>query len=273
MRLCFPESRHLLARMLGGSFALALFAGIALADYPPPTAPATGQPIKGSGGAGVEAIIYSNTHIYGFGADPNAVVIRVDVHNNYFGDFTKYHWVYTVHNNSYEPNPGSSNGFSGFETMLPAPVPDIANISAPDGIGPWLINTFSGAPVEWDLPNTPGAPVGGGTLPGQVEVYAFSTLPRLIVPSGGWFHTWENDIQTAIVSYPPGNEIEVPDVLSEPNRELCCTLDPNGPFVCVLRPVGECAALGGSVVATCDQCPGIVKTRKATWGKVKTTYR
>jgi len=254
-------------------FALAVFAGAAFAEYPPTApAPQTSPSVRGRD-PGLQAIIYSNTHVYGFGIDPNAVVIRVDVFNNYFGDFTKYHWVYTVHNNSYEPNPGSSNGFSGFETTLPAPVPDIANISAPDGIGPWIINTFSGLPVEWDLPNTPGAPVGGGTLPGQIEVYGFSTLPRLIVQSTGWFHTWETDVQTNIVNYPPGNGIEVPDVLSDPGQELCCSQDATGAFVCQIRPAGECQAIGGVIVANCNECPGITKTRTSTWGKVKKTYR
>ncbi|HYM80951.1 MAG TPA: hypothetical protein VEY91_06015, partial [Candidatus Limnocylindria bacterium] len=188
---------------LTGCACLSLGATALAASYPPSTTPpSTGTPFPGdvvSGGP-----IFTNTHSYAFGADPAAVVIKVDVFNNYLGDFTKYQWVYTVTNNSFEPAPGSSNGFSGFELSLPVAVPDIADITAPDGIPPWEINCCSGLPVEWDLRNTAGAGVGGGTLPGQTEVYSFTTSPRLITLSTGWFHTWETDFQTVIVNYPPG---------------------------------------------------------------------
>ena len=272
MHHCSHTPRKSAVTTLGGVLAVAMLAGAAFADYPPTPSPSQpSQPIKGAP-IQTDAIIFSNTHIYGFGTDPTAVIIRVDVHNNYFGDFTKYHWVYTVHNNSYDPIPGVTNGFTGFETMLPAAVPDIANISAPDGIGPWVINTYSGAPVEWDLPNFVDN-VGGGTMPGQIEVYGFSTLPRLIVPSTGWFHTWQSNVQTDIVNYPPGNEIEVPDVLSHPGTELCCYQDATGAFICVVLPAGQCQTMGGVIVANCSQCPGIVPNKSTTWGKVKKAYR
>ena len=272
LRYAFP-SRTSLTRLLAVACALVLCAGpIAAAEYPPPTSPVQGQP-QSPGQPGTLGLIFTNTHNYAFGADPLAVVIKVEVFDNYAGDFTKYHWVYTVTNNSFEPNPGSSNGFSGFETTLPASVPDIGDISAPDGIPPWAINCCSGAPVEWDLSNSAGAPVAGGTLPGQTEVYGFTTLPRLIVQSTGWFHTWETDIQTFIVSYPPGDGVEVPDVLSEPNQELCCHVDAKGSYVCEILPAGQCTAIGGQIVANCDNCPPIVPTKKSSWGKVKHIYR
>jgi len=240
---------------------------IASAAYPPVQPPAGDRPVFSGKTGTLVGPIFTNVHNYG------NVIIKVDVYNNYFGDFTKYRWVYTVTNVSYEPNPGSSNGFAGFELALPASVPDIADITAPDGIPPWQINTYSGAPVEWDLTNTNGAPVAGGTLPGQTEEYSFSTLPRLITLSTGWFHTWQQDIQTDLFYYPTDDAPEVPDVLSQPNQELCCTKDATGAYLCQVLPAGQCSAIGGVVVPACTDCPPIVPTLKRTWGKVKGDYR
>jgi hypothetical protein len=254
---------------------LATFAGPVLAvSYPPQIPPPDPSAVKSPGVVRPDGgPIFTNTHVYAFGADPAAIVIRVDVFNNYFGDFNKYWWVYTVTNNSYEPAPGSSNGFSGFELALPIFVPDIGDISAPDGIPPWLINCCSGQPVEWDLTNTGGAPVAGGTLPGQTEFYGFTTLPRLITQSTGWFHTWETDIQTFIVNYPSGDGPEVPDLLSEPNQELCCRQDATGAYICETLPVGQCESIGGTIVPSCDRCPPPTPAKKTSWGTVKGNYR
>ena len=245
------------------------------AGYPPTIAPPSPDAPVLRGGPGVNlGPIFTNTHTYAFGLDPAAVKIKVDVYNNYLGDFTKYQWVYTVSNKSYNPLPPTSNGFSGFELGLPLFVPDIADITAPDGIGPWLINCCSGAPVEWDLTDTGGAPVGGGTLPGQTEVYSFTTLPRLITISTGWFHTWEFDSQTDLVFYPTGDGPEVPDLLSAPNQELCCSKDSlTGAYLCRILPAGECSLIGGTVVPDCMHCPPITPTLPKTWGKVKDSYR
>lgn len=214
--------------------------------------------------------IFVGVHNYG------DILIRVEIYNNYLGDFTKYHWVYRVTNFTYNPAPG--NGFSGFELALPAFVPDIADISAPDGIPPWVVNCCSGLPVEWDLRYTDGLPVGGGTLPGQTEVFSFTTLPRLITLSTGWFHSWDpGNVQFFIVNYPAGNQPECPDVLSDPGRELCCTQSPqrgaSGAYVCEVLPAGQCEQQGGEVVPDCAHCPPITPTVPKTWGKVKDTYR
>ncbi len=257
--------------VIGVLFALlatAMLPSFALASYPPQIpAPDPNRPkiVREIGRA--QATIFSNTHAYGL------VTIKVDVFDNYFGDFTKYHWVYTVTNHTFDPNPPVSNGFSGFELALPVLVPDIADITAPDGIGPWIINCCSGLPVEWDLTNTGGAAVLGGTMPGQTEVYSFTTAPRLVTVSSGWFHTWELDFQTNIVTYPLGNEPEVPDVLSAPGQELCCIEHPPGVFTCIVLPAGQCRAAGGFVVVSCTQCPPIVNTDKTTWSKLKKFYR
>lgn len=239
-------------------------------QIPPPSPDAphwSGNPVVGAGP------IFSNTHIYAYGSDPQAVIIKVEVFNNYLGDFSKYHWVYTVTNNSYEPLPGNTNGFSGFELALPLFVADIGDISAPDGIPPWVINCCSGQPVEWDLNNTAGAPVNGGTLPGETEVYSFTTLPRLVTISTGWFHTWITDGQVELVYYPEGDGPEVPDVQSEPNQELCCSQDATGAYVCQTLPAGQCDAIGGVVVPSCTQCPPHVPTKPSSWGSVKNRYR
>jgi len=156
------------------------------------------------------ALIFSNTHSYEFGGDPDAVVIFVEVFDNFGGDFSKYLWQYTVTNNSYDPNPGTSNGFSGFETALPIAVPDLGDVFAPNA--DWETNCCSGQPVEWDIRNS----VGPGVLPGEEGVFGFTSLPRFITNSTGWFHTWEGDVQTNLVFYPEGDGPEVPNVALPP---------------------------------------------------------
>lgn len=155
-------------------------------------------------------IILTNTHSYAFGADPAAIVIKVEVFDNYLGDFDKFLWQYTVTNNSYDPVPGTSNGFSGFETALPASVPDLGDVFAPNAN--WEIDCCSGLPVEWDIENSAGL----GVMPGEVGVFGFTSLPRFITNSTGWFHTWQFNAQTNIVDYPAGDGPEVPDVLRPP---------------------------------------------------------
>jgi hypothetical protein len=247
---------------------LTLLPAVALAAYPPVMPPSGDKPVFSGKTGTLVGPIFTNVHNYG------NVIIKVDVYNNYFGDFTKYWWVYTVTNNTFDPNPPTSNGFSGFELALPAAVPDIANVVAPDGIPPWQINTYSGAPVEWDLTDTNGAPVAGGTMPGETETYSFTTLPRLITLSTGWFHTWQTDVQTDLFYYPSDDAPEVPDVLSQPNQELCCSRDAaSGAYVCQALPAGQCSTIGGTVVPACTDCPPIVPTLRKTWGKVKGDYR
>jgi len=248
--------------------ALAWPISSAHAAYPPTKLPpASGAtPFRGTPSTNAGPF-FTNTHFYG------AIDIKVEVYNHFGLDFTKYWWVYTVTNHTYDPLPGISNGFSGFELALPVFVPDIANIAAPDGIPPWAINCCSGLPVEWDLTNAAGAPVGGGTMPGQTEMYSFTTLPRLITVSSGWFHTWENGGQTDIINYPTTDAPEVPDLLSQPNQELCCSKDSSGAYVCQVLPAGQCDAIGGMVVPDCTHCPPITPTLQNTWGKLKDTYR
>ena len=154
---------------------------------------------------------FTNSHLYdAFGGPTGAVTIDVAVED--FGSF--FLWTYTVHNNAFDPNPGTSNGFSGFELDLPAAVPDITNVTSPSP--GWIIDCCSGAPVEWDITNS----VGLGIMPGEVGVFSFETLPRLITVSTGWFHTWQG-FQTDISYYldtPGETGPEVPDVLSPPTN-------------------------------------------------------
>lgn len=157
------------------------------------------------------ALIFSNSHDYAFGGDPMAINIFVEIFDNFAGDFDKYEWRYTVTNNSYEPTPGTSNGFSGFETTLPAAVPDLLDQFAPNA--DWEFDCCFGLPVEWDIRDS----VGPGVSIGESGVFGFSSLPRQFVESTGFFHTWEFGVQTAIVNFEPGNGVEVPDVLNPPS--------------------------------------------------------
>lgn len=104
----------------------------------------------------------------------------------------KYLWKYTVTNISYDPTPGSSNGFSGFELFLPSPIPEIADITDP--APGWEHNCCSGLPQEWDIRNSNGL----GIMPGQTGIFSFTTDPRLVaINDAGWFHSWVSDLQTS----------------------------------------------------------------------------
>lgn len=95
----------------------------------------------------------------------------------------QYLWQYNVNNISF--NTPGGNGFSGFEIYLPDWVPDIEN-ETPDS--PWIIDGFSGEPVEWDLPT------GDGVMPGQSLTFSFTTNPRAVaIYDDGWFHSWNQD--------------------------------------------------------------------------------
>jgi len=169
----------------------------------------------GTGGGPVtpsSELLFTGTHTYDFLPGDGALTIQVDVYNNFFGDFNKYRWEYTVTNNSYDPTPGSTNGFSGFELALPASVPDLQDIYFPSG-EPWEVNSYSGQPVEWDLKNS----LGQGVMPGETGVFGFSSLPRLVTNSTGYYHTWQSDVQAFITmwSVTPGElGPECPDVLA-----------------------------------------------------------
>jgi hypothetical protein len=139
-------------------------------------------------------LIHHFDHSYPAGA----VDIALDVFDNQPGG--RYLWQYTVTNISYNPNPGISNGFSGFELFLPSPIPEIADITAPPpGIFPggWETNCCSGLPLEWDIRDSNGL----GVMPGEVGIFSFTTDPRQVaINDDGWFHSWENGVQTNIIS-------------------------------------------------------------------------
>lgn len=173
------------------------------------TALITGFAAAAFSGAASAAVIFTNSHSYLGGG------VRIDValEDNYLGDFGKYWWKYHVTNVSFDPNPGTSNGFSGFETALPAGVPDLADRAAPPG---WIFDCCSGAPVEYDIKNSAGL----GIMPGGAGDFSFTSLPRFITNSTGWFHTWQSDGQTDVTFY-AGSSVdglgpEVPDVIRPP---------------------------------------------------------
>jgi hypothetical protein len=141
------------------------------------------------------ALISEFSHVYGFGSDPSAVVIDLEVSDNQPGG--RYLWEYTVTNNSFDPNPGVSNGFSGFELFLPTPIAEIADITPnPSSTPPWEVNCCSGNPVEWDIRDS----VGLGIMLGDTGIFSFTTDPRQVaINNDGWFHSWQNGVQTDIV--------------------------------------------------------------------------
>ncbi|MBI5196408.1 MAG: hypothetical protein HZA10_08805 [Nitrospirae bacterium] len=149
--------------------------------------------------------LLSNSYAYAFGSNPNAIIIDVDIFDNYLGDYSMYYWQYTVTNNSYNPSPGITNGFSGFLLELPILIPELANMSAPNAN--WDYNCCAGNrveyAVEWDIKPLDG----NGILPEQQGVFGFTTTPRTWTNSDGWFHTWKGELQVDRISFTGGPEI------------------------------------------------------------------
>jgi hypothetical protein len=138
------------------------------------------------------ATVLSNSHNYG-----GLVTINVTVEDNYLGDFSKYFWKYDVTNHTYDPNPGTSNGFSGFELGIQSGEGlGLADMKAPNS--GWDFNCCSGDAVEYDIRNSAGL----GIMPGESGSFSFTSLPVSITNSpNGWWHSWENDSQTAIRNF------------------------------------------------------------------------
>jgi len=143
---------------------------------------------------------------------------------------------YVVANQSYDPNPGQTNGFSGFQIIFPQAVPELYNQLSPTPV--WIQNAFSlqfpPFGVEWDIP----AGLGPGIMPGQIGTFSFCTAERedLVVndpptnPLGmgpnGWAHSWDFG-QVNIFNGP----ISVPgELFSEP--EIACEEDTGNHIIC-----------------------------------------
>jgi hypothetical protein len=110
---------------------------------------------------------------------------------------------YTVENISFDPMPGITNGFSGFQILFPQEVPELYNQQSPAVGGVWDQNTFSGQfppfGVEWDVSLNGGL----GIMPGETGVFSYCTFERMDVvveaPNAGWFHTWGLPIGEPII--------------------------------------------------------------------------
>jgi hypothetical protein len=162
--------------------------------------------LLGFAASGQAATIGLQVNNYAFGLDPAAVIITSRVDNQ--GSF--YLWEYTVQNQSYDPTPGTTNGFSGFELNLPGGfVADLGNVTNPSA--GWENNCCSGLPMEWDIRDTTGL----GIMPGSSGIFSFTTLPRSITTANdGWFHTWAGGVQTDLVFYGADNAPFAPDLLT-----------------------------------------------------------
>lgn len=116
------------------------------------------------------------------------------INDNYFGDFSKWQWDYQIHNISYDPTPGISNGLSGFNLVF-AGSTNVMNQYAPAG---WIFNCCGTTPpfgAEYDIQNSSGL----GIMPGQIDHVGFATAagtPWTDVYHESWSHSWEGDIQT-----------------------------------------------------------------------------
>ena len=137
-------------------------------------------------------LIGSFNHSY----DSGNVLIDLNVFDGQPGG--KYLWEYTVSNIGFDPVPGATNGFSGFELFLPTDIPEITDIT-PNGSStpPWEINCCSGHAVEWDIRDS----VGNGVMIGETGIFSFLTDPRdVAINDSGWFHSWRRGGQTDIIT-------------------------------------------------------------------------
>jgi hypothetical protein len=151
--------------------------------------------------------VLSNSHNYG-----GLITINVTVEDNYLGDFSKYLWKYDVTNHTYDPNPGTSNGFSGFE-LATGGAPDLADLTAPNS--GWEFGCCAG-PVEYDIRNNAGL----GIMPGESGSFSFTSLPRPVTNStGGWWHSWENNSQTDVRSFSQFTNATGPEIPLIPEPE------------------------------------------------------
>ena len=106
-------------------------------------------------------------------------------------------WEYVVDNINYDPIPGLTNGFSGFQVIFPGPVDELYNQLSPAIGGPWEQNAYSGvvSGAEWDAP-LPGV----GIMPGETGVFSFCANEREdVVTEDNWAHTWGLGIPEPIV--------------------------------------------------------------------------
>lgn len=130
---------------------------------------ASGSALAGNG------LVLVDSHLFTW-TDPassGVVLIREEVYtgcsDGHGGEMTfKYH----VLNQSYDPIPGTTNGFSGFQIRFPGPVPELHQQTSPAVGGPWDQNAFSGVSppfgAEWDVQNSAGL----GSCPGRQEISA-----------------------------------------------------------------------------------------------------
>ena len=136
-------------------------------------------------------IIQTGTFFWTDPASGGELQIKVQVSKDYWGN---YKWTYIVKNISYEPSPGFSNGFSGFNIHFPVAVPEFHSQTGPSG---WEMNCCGVIPpfgAEWDIRNSDGygIPIGGKA------VFSFRTAPRELVVYSSHAHTWISDIQVNI---------------------------------------------------------------------------
>ena len=142
------------------------------------------------------AIVSTSVINYQDPASLGAVQVTSTIFDNYLGDFTKWQWDYQIDNISFDPNPGTSNGVSGFNLVFGASTA-VSNQYAPAG---WMLNCCGTIPpfgAEYDISNSNGfgVPVGGTAFVGFVTS---ANIAWTSTYQGSWTHSWEFDGQVNI---------------------------------------------------------------------------
>ena len=149
-------------------------------------------------------LVLLNSHEFKW-TDPDSggsVIITENVYEGCYdvdGSFNPHDmtWEYVVYNIDYDPIPGLTNGFSGFQVIFPGPVDELYNQLSPAIGGPWEQNAYSGVlnGAEWDAP-LPDV----GIMPGETGVFSFCANEREdVVTEGNWAHTWGLGVPEPII--------------------------------------------------------------------------
>lgn len=150
-------------------------------------------------GVAKAGVIFSDSYLWTDPASSGQARIAVQAFDNFAGDFDRYDWRYTVENLTYDPIPGTTNGFSGLHFVFALPtVPGIGNQHGP---AEWVFNQDHAGldilPVPAVLPFGIGwdaTPAMLGLLPGTSSEFSFTTPDNVIVLVSHLqvAHTWQN---------------------------------------------------------------------------------
>jgi hypothetical protein len=149
--------------------------------------------------AAVAGILFGDSYLWTDPASSGQVRITVEAIDNFEGNFDRYEWKYTVDNLTFDPIPGTTNGFGGLHIVFA--LPTVPGINDQHGPTDWVFNQEH---VGLDILPAPATPPSGigwdatpamlGLLPGTSSEFSFTTPDNVIVLVSHLqvAHTWQN---------------------------------------------------------------------------------